>query len=70
MLVLKTLIITILKNLAKILLAPKMIIWAAEVTSEWTDNDVDDPVVALLKAAYYNDPDGVRIAAEKILEQV
>lgn len=58
---------TAAKNLVGMVLTKRMIFWALEIAAKQTDNEIDDNAVGLVKAAYENDPDGVRKYAEQIL---
>lgn len=61
-------LILILKNLAGMVLTPRVAIWAAKLAVHRTDNLIDDGCVDLLEAAYYNDVEGVKRAVEALVE--
>lgn len=61
--------VTVGKNLVAMLLTQKMIIWALEVATSKTENEIDDNVVALVKAGYNNDTEGVRKAVQALADE-
>ena len=58
---------TVVKNLVGMLIGQRMVFWALELAAKQTDNAIDDNAVALIKAAYKNEPDDVRKYAELVL---
>lgn len=65
----KALLLTLLKNLAGMILTKDMFIWAADRLALQSDNLIDDGGVDFLKAALNNDAPGVRVALEQVQDE-
>ena len=65
--IIKTLVVTLAKNLFGMLLTKHMIMWAVEKAAGYTDNLLDDHAVDLVRAGLDNDVEGVKTAITNIL---
>jgi len=66
----KLMLLKVIKNLAGMILAPKLILWSMKQAVELTTNTVDDNVVNIVKAGYENDEIAMKKAVENLLSHL
>lgn len=62
----KAMLIGILKNLAMMIVGPKMILWGLRIATSVTDNKIDDNVVGIVEAGYNNDEKKLKESVEAL----
>lgn len=62
----KAMLISILKNLAMMIVGPKMILWGLRLATSITDNKIDDNVVGIVEAGYNNDEAKLKESVEAL----
>ena len=66
----KAALLLLVKNFGAAFVSRHMIIWGLKLTARYTDNKVDDHVVALVEAAYENNIPAIKSSIEGIAENV
>ena len=64
----KTIILMLVKNLATMLITKSMVFWMLEKWAGYTDNDIDDNVLLVVKGAYDSDKEMLKKGVEGLLQ--
>lgn len=66
----KLLLITIIKNLAKMLLTQNMLLWGLEKYSKFTKNLIDDNIITIVNGALKSDVSMIKKGIEGLLVEL